>query len=425
MSVFNPKLFILKHLIKKKYKEKSESSKNKSKIQKPEKIFKNNINYIIQKSEFDEAFNKYLALKKITYFKELKEEKEPKKEITFDKLNITVDNFARTRNISNNFNIKNGIVSKANKLQKLKIDSTFEKIWKKITPKSYEKYNNEYNFSIDKNKIILRKINKEKEKINSMINLGINSFKNMFGDKIFSETNKNIIENKPRKDPLIFMIRRNTIKKNNLSTNNIKSIKSKKSFFNKTLKIFEDNKIKILKRSSYFRNDIKEMKETRNIDLSRNRSRTIKIKRINKIENDNRPNSELKEINYFEKTKFKNTNKEKSLQERFSRNKNNSYSMLNSGNQKSELYKKYNDIIKTTKQMRLKYLDNNIIPLNQVDSITKIREELMMNIIKMKYLSMNKNKPIKKIVKRKKQNDFKERLLKSAELFGNGEISEI
>ena len=425
MSVFNPKLFILKHLIKKKYKEKSENSKNKSKIQKPEKIFKKNINYIIQKSEFDEAFNKYLALKKITYFKELKEEKEPKKEITFDKLNITVDNFARTRNISNNYNIKNGVVSKANKLQKLKIDSTFEKIWKKITPKSYEKYNNEYNFSIDKNKIILRKINKEKEKINSMINLGINSFKNMFGDKIFSETNKNIIENKPRKDPLIFMIRRNTIKKNNLSTNNIKSIKSKKSFFNKTLKIFEDNKIKILKRSSYFRNDIKEMKETRNIDLSRNRSRTIKIKRINKIENDNRPNSELKEINYFEKAKFKNTNKEKSLQERFSRNKNNSYSMLNSGNQKSELYKKYNDIIKTTKQMRLKYLDNNIIPLNQVDSITKIREELMMNIIKMKYLSINKNKPIKKIVKRKKQNDFKERLLKSAELFGNGEISEI
>ena len=133
----------------------------------------------------------------------------------------------------------------------------------------------------------------------------------------------------------------------------------------------------------------------------------------------------MKEINYFEKSKFKNTNKEKSLQDRFSRNKNNSYSMLNSDNQKSELYKKYNDIIKTTKQMRLKYLDNNIIPLNQVDSITKIREELMMNIIKMKYLSMNKNKPIKKIVKRKKQNDFKERLLKSAELFGNGEISEI
>ena len=316
-------------------------------------------------------------------------------------------------------------MSKANKLQKLKIDSTFEKIWKKITPKSYEKYINEYNFSIDKNKIILRKINKEKEKINSMINLGINSFKNMFGDKIFSETNKNIIENKPRKDPLIFMIRRNTIKKNNLSTNNIKSIKSKKSFFNKTLKIFEDNKIKILKRSSYFRNDIKEMKETRNIDLSRNRSRTIKIKRINKIENDNRPNSELKEINYFEKSKFKNTNKEKSLQDRFSRNKNNSYSMLNSDNQKSELYKKYNDIIKTTKQMRLKYLDNNIIPLNQVDSITKIREELMMNVIKMKYLSIDKNKPTKKVVKRKKPNDFKERLLKSAELFGNGEISEI
>ena len=167
------------------------------------------------------------------------------------------------------------------------------------------------------------------------------------------------------------------------------------------------------------------MKETRNIDLSRNRSRTIKIKRINKIENDNRPNSELKEINYFEKSKFKNTNKEKSLQDRFSRNKNNSYSMLNSDNQKSELYKKYNDIIKTTKQMRLKYLDNNIIPLNQVDSITKIREELMMNVIKMKYLSIDKNKPIKKVVKRKNPNDFKERLLKSAELFGNGEISEI
>ena len=425
MSVFNPKLFILKHLIKKKYKEKSENSKNKSKIQKPEKIFKNNINYIIQKSEFDEAFNKYLTLKKITYFKELKEEKEPKKEITFDKLNITVDNFARTRNFSNNFNIKNGIVSKVNKLQKLKIDSTFEKIWKKITPKSYEKYNIDYNFSLDKNKMILRKIKKEKEKINSMINLGINSFKNMFGDELFSESKKNIIENKPRKDPFLILIRRNIIKKNNLSTNNIKSIKSKKSFFNKTLKNFENNKIKILKRASYFRNDMKEMKDIRNIDLSRNRSRTIKIKRINEIKNDNRPHSELKEINYFEKTKFTKANKEKSLQERFSRNKNNSYSILNSDNQKSELFKKYNNIIKTTKQMRLKYLDNNIIPLNQVDEITKIREELMMNIIKMKYLSIDKNKPIKKIIKRKKSNDFKERLLKSAELFGNGEASEI
>jgi hypothetical protein len=88
----------LKHLIKKKYKEKSENSKNKPKKEKPEKNFKDNINYIIQKNEFDEAFNKYLELKKITYFKELKEEKEPKKEITFNKLNITLDNFARSRN---------------------------------------------------------------------------------------------------------------------------------------------------------------------------------------------------------------------------------------------------------------------------------------------------------------------------------------
>ena len=158
-----------------------------------------------------------------------------------------------------------------NKLQNLKIETTFGKIWKKITPKSYEKYNNEYSYSLDKNRIILRKINEEKEKINSMVNLGINSFKNMFGDKIFSETNKDNIENKPKpgKDPFLILIRRNTIKNNNLSTNNIKSIKNKKSFFDKTWKNFEDYKIKILRKSSYIRNDMKEI----NDDLPRNRSR--------------------------------------------------------------------------------------------------------------------------------------------------------
>ena len=422
MSFFNPRLFILKHLIKKKYKEKSENSKNKPKKEKPDKNFKDNINYIIQKNEFDEAFNKYLELKKITYFKELKEEKEPKKEITFNKLNITLDNFARSRN-SKNFNIKSGIVSKVNKLQNLKIETTFGKIWKKITPKSYEKYNNEYNYSLDKNKIILRKINEEKEKINSMVNLGINSFKNMFGDKIFCETNKDIGNKpgKPGKDPFLILIRRNTIKNNNLSTNNIKSVKNKKSFFGKALKNFEDYKMKILRRSSYIRNDMKE----RNDDLPRNRSRTMKIKRIYINKNNDQPNSELKKINSFIKTKFRRTNKEKSLQHKFSRNKNNSHSLLNSENQKSELFKKYNDIIKTTNQMRLKYLDNNIIPVNQVDSIMKVREELMMNVIKMKYLSIDKKTPMKKVVKRKKPNNFKERLLKSAELFGNGKKSDI
>ena len=55
----------------------------------------------------------------------------------------------------------------------------------------------------------------------------------------------------------------------------------------------------------------------------------------------------------------------------------------------------------------------------------KIREELMMNIIKMKYLSIHKKSEMKKIVKRKKPNDFKERLLKSVELFGNGKTSDI
>lgn len=166
------------------------------------------------------------------------------------------------------------------------------------------------------------------------------------------------------------------------------------------------------------------MKEI-NDDLPRNRSRTMKIKRIYINKNNDQPNSELKKINSFIKTKFRRTNKEKSLQYKFSRNKNNSHSLLNSENQKSELFKKYNDIIKTTNQMRLKYLDNNIIPLNQVDSIMKVREELMMNVIKMKYLSIDKKIPMKKVVKRKKPNNFKERLLKSAELFGNGKKSDI
>ena len=391
-------------------------SKNKSKGKKEEIIIERDVNNVIQKSKYQKAINTYLIYKKKIYEKELKEEKKPKKEITFGKLNITLNDFERSRNINSNYKIKKGIVSKMNNMQKLKFNSTIEKVWKKITPgKNYEKFIEEYDYSRDKSKIILRKINEEKEKINSMINIGINNLKNIFGEKMCDMTNKNF-ESKAKKDPIIFLIKRNIIKNNNNKSKNINTFKYKKSFSVTTSDDIRKNKAKIIRRSWICRNN---MKEIINNDMSRNKSKTVKIKKMNLNEKNKKSFSKFNGLNDIEKTGIKKEYNEKSFQKIYSRNKNNLSSIINSDNQKNEIFKEYNKIIETTKKMRLKHLDNNIIPLNQVDSIMKTREELKLHSFRMKYLKDVNKLFFKKGFKRKKQYNFKERFLKNAELFGD------
>ena len=424
MSLFNPKLLILNH-IKKQLKEKREKNKNKPKYLKEEIIDRNNINKILSEKEFERVLDKYLSLKQILYNRDLEEKKNSKKEFKFHKINFSFNEFTRSRNTNNDLNIKNGIISKTNNLFKLKVDSTFEKIWKKLSPKNYKKFDDEYNHSKDKSDIILRKIKKEKEKINSMINLGVNSFKAMFGNEIFTKTNKKI-ENNKENNHIKCRIKRNTI--NNLNdniTNNINIIKLRNSYRNKTFNNMK-NEINILRMSDV---SLKNGKVRSFSEYSKNKEekgiKLIKIKKINPSKKIINPFTKLLKVKSFEKMKQKILGKQKSYNEKNSRNKRNNISSIDSENQKTSILQEYLNILKTTKEMRLNYLENNLIPSNKLDTIMKTREELMIYSLKIKLLKdKNKffnNKELKKI----KADNFKERLLKSAELFGDKMTNDI
>ena len=110
----------------------------------------------------------------------------------------------------------------------------------------------------------------------------------------------------------------------------------------------------------------------------------------------------------------------------FSRNKhNNSISLLSPESQKNSIIQKYNRIKKITEKLRYNYLDSYIVPIDKVDSVVKSRENLMMDFLKLSYLNDDGSQKIflKKEPKKKKPDNFKQRLLKSAEIFvDNGEF---
>lgn len=423
MSNFNPKLFILRHIIKKL----KEKHQNKPIIKKEVLTSKNNINKIMKKREFEMAMQKYLSLKIISYYKDLEEEKKPKKEFKFEKINFTFNDFSRSRNANKKFNLKKGIISKTNNLYKIKIDSTFEKIWKKLTPKNYEKFNNEFIYFQDKNKRILRRIKKEKDKMNSVIDLGINKFKKLFGDRVFNKTNNNS-ENTSGEDIMKNFIGRNINKDYNInissnSTGNI--IQFRKSFDNKVSNNNLENKIKKLRKTIF---SLKNEKQT-NLNIIPEKKldsgeKKIKIRKIHLINKDKKPYSKLFPLKTKEKFRHKLLDKEKSKIDKYTRNKRNFISLADSEDQKSNIFQEYTNIIKTTKKMRLDYLENHLIPTNKVDSIMKTRQEMMINSLIIKYFNKNK-KYFDKKEKKSKLLNFKERLIKSAEIFGDEEMDDL
>ena len=413
MSYFNPKVLILKRIIKKKLKTNKENTnkteenskekskiKNKSEIKKAKTIHENDIDTIIKKRKYENAINEYLSLKEISYLRELKEQK-IKEEFKFDDLNFSFNKFIRERNTKNNI-----IINKKKELNELKIDSTFEKIWKKISIKNYGKFINDYNYSKDKNNIILRKI-KKNEKINSMINIKIKNTKKIFENKMLRDENKKKEkEIKDEKDPLIFLIRRNNFKNRNKSINYKNFDKNYYSCSNKNI---NDNINKRILNRTNFTTKINEPPKS----LSQNNIRTIKIKKIN-INHENKNNQNNRRIR---KVYFNN----------YSRNRKIPNFVLESESKKTDLIQEYEKIIKTNKKLKLNYLkNNNIIPYNQIDSIIKTRKKLMTHYLKIKYIKDNHSIYIKnKNNIRKKEGNFKERLIKSAEKYFNDDTTDI
>ena len=418
MSFISPKTFIFQNFFTKKFLD--NENKRKTLIEKKEI---KNTNDLIQKRNFLTALDKYLSVKKVNYFRNLEEEKNIGKKLTINKSNFSLDKFVRNRKITR-LKLRDGIITKTNNLRNLKINSIFQKVKKKLTPTNNKKFNFEFNYSNYKNKKIKinREIKEEKKSVNSMIDLGTNKFEDMFGDNIYKNKNENKenkdIINKIKKSSSTFLFK-NISKKNKSNIINIKSnFKNEKSLFKQILGC-KNNSI-ILKNSDFFKNNNKE--EGFNV-LSRNKNKSeFEIVKSTSIGTD----SKFNQINFFRKSKNKTINKKYSRMKNFSRNKhNNSISLLSPESQKNRIIQKYNRIKKITEKMRYNYLDSYIVPIDQVDSVVKSRENLMMDFLKLSYLNDDGSQKIflKKESKKKKPDNFKQRLLKSAEIFvDNGEF---
>ena len=418
MSFISPKTFIFQNFFTKKFLD----NENKRKTLVEKKEIKNT-NDLIQKRNFLTALDKYLSVKKVIYFRNLEEEKNIGKKLTINKSNFSLDKFVRNRKITR-LKLRDGIITKTNNLRNLKINSIFQKVKKKLTPTNNKKFNFEFNYSNYKNKKIKikREIKEEKKSVNSMIDLGTNKFEDMFGDNIYKNKNENKenkdIINKIKKSSSTFLFK-NISKKNKSNIINIKSnFKNEKSLFKQILGC-KNNSI-ILKNSDFFKNNNKE--EGFNV-LSRNKNKSeFEIVKSTSIGTD----SKFNQINFFRKSKNKTINKKYSRMKNFSRNKhNNSISLLSPESQKNRIIQKYNRIKKITEKMRFNYLDSYIVPIDQVDSVVKSRENLMMDFLKLSYLNDDGSQKIflKKESKKKRPDNFKQRLLKSAEIFvDNGEF---
>ena len=254
MSSLGPRIFIFKNTNKKKLKHKFDnflsteskgkySTRPKSKYDSENALNKidlnNDINDVINEIKFDKAIDRYLNIKKKIYLNELRDQND-KKEFNFEKLNFIFDKF--TRNKKNK--IKTGIVHQINNAHKLNVNTTFEKIWNKLATKSYEKFKEEFNFTQDKNGIILRKIKNDQKNLSTKMDINIKKIKKIFGDEIIERLKKNLELKK--EEEAIFSVRNNINLKNYKSVKNINVIKFKRSFSNKTVNRSNNSKKTLL-----------------------------------------------------------------------------------------------------------------------------------------------------------------------------------
>ena len=415
MSSFGPKIFIFKNTNKKKFKPKLEnclstegrtknSTRHKSKYDSERAISKidinNGINDVINKIKFGKAIDRYLYIKKKIYLNELRNQND-KKEFKFEKLNFIFDKF--TRNKKNK--IKTGIVHQINNAHKLNVNTTFEKIWNKLATKSYEKFKEEFNFTQDKNGIILRKIKNDQKNLSTKMDINIKKIKKILGDEIIERLKKNLELKK--EEETIFSVRNNINLKNYKSVKNIKVIKFKRSFSNKTVNRSNNSKKTLLLKNSdtFYKkyHDPKKEEEARKI---------IKwIRKANSNEKNKVSFSDLSEKNQLKK-KFKFN----SFNQRYSRNIKNSNYNFESQRQNSNIIKEFKHFIKNDSEKKQTSLVNSILPIKK----RKIQRSSMMNYLTMKLSKNNaKTKSNKAITKRNKE--FKERLIKNVELIFNDE----
>ena len=415
MSSLGPRIFIFKNTNKKKLKHKFDnflsteikgkySTRPKSKYDSENALNKidlnNDINDVINEIKFDKAIDRYLNIKKKIYLNELRDQND-KKEFNFEKLNFIFDKF--TRNKKNK--IKTGIVHQINNAHKLNVNTTFEKIWNKLSTKSYEKFKEEFNFTQDKNGIILRKIKNDQKNLSTKMDINIKKIKKIFGDEIIERLKKNLELKK--EEEAIFSIRNNINLKNYKSVKNINVIKFKRSFSNKTVNRSNNSKKTLLLKNSdtFYKkyHDPKKEEEARKI-----------IKWIRKANSNEKNKVSFSDLS--EKNQLKKKIKFNSFNQRYSRNINNSNYNFESQRQNSNIIKEFKHFIKNDSEKKQTSLVNGILAINKM----KMQRSSMMNYLKMK-LSKDNTKTKSNKAKTKRNNNFKERLIKNVELIFNDE----
>ena len=367
MSYFSPKLSILKQIIQ----DLREKHGKRNKIEQNEKInniikngennnkektiYKIHINKTINKNQFERIFNKYLLIKRKTFFREVKESKR-KREFKFDKLNYNFNKFSR-KIINPDYSIEKSIVSQKNILHDLNIDLTFEKIWTKLSSENYEKFNEKLNRLKDKSEIIFRKTKEDEKKCNSARNIRIKEIKKIFEDKIFDEKKE---EKKINIDPLFYLLQRKSNKKGNNITNNINSARNKSLFSSQRLN-HETKNIEslLLKRNTISLKNIDIKKIFYNIQKkSENGYITPNVKKSDINENNKKFDSKLYNLNTTKNATNKKLFEKKIFNKKRSRNKINKLLPINSGNNKSNFIQEYNQILKSNEKLKLKYIYN-------------------------------------------------------------------
>ena len=414
MSLNKPKIPILRDV----FKIKLRGSKKKTKTQflsssdikqrnKNKKINNNNktslklhlkkdISTYIKEKEYENLIKNYLNLKHEIFIKEKEDEKkareeESKKQLKFNYSTTSINKFDRDKHkikIRQLIQGKKGIVTTSKTAHDYKMNSVLEKIWTKFheeldEEKNFDNFLNVFAFSKDAEKRFINKINNRSKDFKSLFDIKIESVQKKFGINFINDSNRKINDKNTFENSIIVKRRlksANTISKN--QNNCLQNLENTSS----------TNINGILNSSSIINNN-KSVRELKN-QSNKNIPFLSKIKKINKI-NMNSSTSKIKSKKIIYKLN--------------SAKKRAAHSVKNMPMYTlkiSDLVHRYNKIKNDTNIQRSKYLDNNYLTYDKMNSIIETKEDLLMFVLKRKFLE-NKFPPKKHLkIKENKRNNF-------------------
>ena len=289
------------------------------------------------------------------------------------------------------------------------------------------------NISKNKIKVILAKFSLNSNKIRTKIDMGKNikenhenSYKKLLtklnisrkklAKKIyFSKLNKNLYINENENSNILnrktFLIKANSYY--NIRNKNVNSQKQKQKYIN-LYNSFDDNKKeknKII---------ITEKKKCKELNAIKNNKIKVKLK----LKEDSLSRKKKKYNNIYNNiTSFSNTNIKN---KRFDNNDSKKYPFINKNKplyttKIEDILNEFNKIKKNNKLTEIKYKEMHLITYNEIDSIMKIKEDLLIFDLKQKFLKQKLPKPT--IKKENKKEIFINRFKRDLEFIADNNVN--